>query len=166
MTMKRGDFTPLTDLAGEQSFTVFCFGTQDTLAEVSKPGYFQMQSSLVHDGDFLVTHHVPAKTFENPYPRGRKAVWMIHKDHRKQVSLTRLFELPHEPGALHEVLESGLLPTAEPRYVPSFLEDQEQRQAAQAAEREAADAAAAERPARSKSETNARTRDRLHLKRV
>lgn len=171
MSASRGVFGPITALAaGERSFTVFCFGTRDDVPEVLKPGYFQTYSNIVYDGDFLVTNHVPAKTYENPYPRGRKVVSMIHKDHRSQVSLTRLFELPHEPKALQDVLTNGLLSLADPRYIPSRLEVEEQRQAEreaaaelEAAEREAAEAAD---PEPERPETPAKPRDRLHLKRV
>ena len=170
MSSVRGILGPIAALAaGDQSFTVFCFATKDEVQTVFKPGYFQVHSRGLYDGDLLVTNHVPAKTGINPNPRGCKVVSMIHKDHRGQVSLTRLFELPHDPQELLAVLAKGLSAHAEPRYVPSRLEVVEQRRAEQAAEQEAALAAnqtAAAVPERSAPASATRSRGRLHLKGV
>lgn len=138
MSAIRGQMGYVASLsAGEQSFAVICYATRDDVREVFKPGYFQGSATTFFDGDILVTNHVPAKTATNPNPRGCKVVSMIHKNHNGHISLTRLFELPHDPAALQGVLARGFTALAEDRYVPTYLESLERKRAEQAAESEA-----------------------------
>ena len=86
----------VTQPDGERGFNVFGAATSDPPFVFGKPGYFQGLSAVAEDGDFLVIKYQPYGAEGREPNRGRKYVYMLHRDGRGEISLTKLFEIPHD----------------------------------------------------------------------
>jgi len=81
---------------GDLGFAVYGTATTDPPCEFAKPGYFQELAKVTHDGDILVVNFLPFGSRGRAPGAGRTYVFVIHHDAAGEISLTKLFELPHE----------------------------------------------------------------------
>ena len=83
---------------GHMGFTVFGVSIMSHSKRFDEPGYFQSLSGICYDGDILVVRSRP-----NAPGKGKKYIYMIHLDESKQISLTKLFELPHDRDLVRDM---------------------------------------------------------------
>jgi hypothetical protein len=88
---------------GQKGFTVYGAATDDPPEKFCQPEYFQELEPYTFDGDLPVVKFSPFGSEALQPGRGRKYVFIIHHDKDRQISLTKLFEMPHDREVLREL---------------------------------------------------------------
>jgi hypothetical protein len=93
----------LFDVGDPQTgFAIYGAVTDMPPAQFCKPGFWDRELRRANDGDMLIVKYAPSRRRGVP-GAAAKYLFVLHVDEMSRVSLTKLFEMPHERTAARAV---------------------------------------------------------------